>query len=686
MFDKILIANRGEIAVRIAATARRLGIATAAIYSDADAHALHVKMADEAFRVGPAPARQSYLNTEAIIAIAKRSGAEAIHPGYGFLSENGDFAEAVASAGLVFIGPPPAAIRAMGLKDKARVLMHKAGVPVLPGYNGENQSADHLAREAARIGFPILIKPVAGGGGKGMHRVDDAAHLAEALASARREAASSFGDDRVLIEKFLGHARHIEVQIFADAHGHTIHLFERDCSLQRRHQKVIEEAPAPGMTEAMRESMGKAAVAAAIAVGYVGAGTVEFIADVSKGLNKDRFYFMEMNTRLQVEHPVTEMITGVDLVEWQLRIASGEKLPLKQSDLAINGHAIEARLYAEDPAKNFQPQTGGLTYLQFPEGVRIDTGFSQGGTITPHYDPMIAKLIAHGPSRAEALRLLGVALGHTSIGGCRTNLSFLTRLVRDASFAAGDVDTGFIERNIERLATGGPPPPEAIAAALLHALGHLSKPASPSPFDTQTGFELWPGSAKTVKLLTGTTSIQAALTSFNDGKFELNYAGHSLPFVVHPPNSPSPLRGGASSYERREAAGGGGRSGLSAIVLEMQGRVVPMTIFSHDSMLTIEVNGILHEFTTPRSAIQGAESGEGEGNLVIAPMPGLVSIVAVKVGDRVTKGDTIAVTEAMKMEFTLKAPLTGRIATVHAAVGEQVEEGAVIATIEDGDA
>ncbi len=653
MFKKILIANRGEIAVRIAATARRMGIATVAIYSDADREALHVKTADEAFHVGSGPAKQSYLNADAIIAIAKRSAAQAIHPGYGFLSENPDFAEAVTKAGLIFIGPPASAIRAMGLKDQARALMQKAGVPILPGYNGENQNTDHLAREAARTGYPVLIKPVAGGGGKGMHRVDDAAAFPNALATARREAASSFGDDRVLLEKFLPRARHIEIQIFADAHGNTIHLFERDCSLQRRHQKVIEEAPAPGMTEDIRAAMGKAAIAAAIAVNYIGAGTVEFIADVSKGLRKDHFYFMEMNTRLQVEHPVTEMITGLDLVEWQLRIASGEPLP--QQSVSLSGHAVEARLYAEDPARNFQPQAGELTHLEFPQGLRIDTGVQQGDAITTHYDPMIAKLIAHGETRAAALQRLGEALRQTRIGGCRTNLAFLARLLRDPSLASGDVDTSFIERNLERLTKADPPPPVAVAAALLHTLGFLESPLSASPLDTLRGFELWPGSERRVE------GIDATLISFGSNKFELHHAGGALTFSL--------LR---HSGESRNPA------------LEMQGRIISFTIFQHGQTLTVSLDNALHEFTLP--SISAIQSEEHAGNKVIAPMPGLISILNVKAGDRVAKGDTIAVTEAMKMEFALRAPRAGRLARLNAAVGDQIEEGAVIAVIEDGDA
>jgi len=650
MFAKILIANRGEIAVRIARTARRMGIKTVAVYSDADAAALHVKMADEAYRVGPAPARESYLNAEAIIAIAKQYGAEAIHPGYGFLSENPDFAEAVARAGFVFIGPPASAIRAMGLKDKARILMQKADVPVLPGYDGENQDTDHLSGEAARLGFPVLIKPVAGGGGKGMHRVDNSGSFAEKLASAKREAKSSFGDDRVLLEKFLPKARHIEIQIFADTQGNTVHLFERDCSLQRRHQKVIEEAPAPGMTGEMRKRMGKAAVAAAKAVNYVGAGTVEFIADVSHGLHEDRFYFMEMNTRLQVEHPVTEMITGLDLVEWQLRVAAGEPLPGKE--LAISGHAIEARLYAEDPARNFQPQTGALTHLEFPEGIRVDTGVEQGDSITPYYDPMIAKLIAHGETREEARQKLTAALSQTRIGGCRTNLAFLARLLRHPVFISGDADTGFIERNLDLPATGGEPPAEALAAALLHTLGYLTEPATPSPFHTLRGFELWAGSERTLP------GIKATLISLGGNKFELKHTGRVFPFLLRH----------------------SGESGNPA--LESQDRTISFTTVQYGHVLTVHLENSIHEFTLPQhSATQGADADDA-GNLVTAPMPGLLAILNVKPGDRVAKGDTVAVTEAMKMEFALKAPRAGKIAEVRAAVGDQVEEGAVIAVIE----
>ena len=453
MFSSVLIANRGEIACRVIRTAKRLGMRTIAVYSDADADALFVHQADEAYRIGPAPARESYLLGSHIIEVAKHAGAECIHPGYGFLSENAEFAEACVKAGIAFVGPPAKAIRAMGLKDAAKALVERAGVPVVPGYHGAKQEPAFLRERASNIGFPVLIKAVAGGGGKGMRRVDRLIDFEEALLSAQREAANAFGDPRVLVEKYIKTPRHIEMQVFADGHGHAVHLFERDCSLQRRHQKVIEEAPAPGMTDEVRAAMGKAAVDAALAVGYVGAGTVEFIADAGKGLRPDGFFFMEMNTRLQVEHPVTEAITGLDLVELQLRVASGEKLPFAQSDLAIDGHAVEARLYAEDPEKGFLPSTGTLWALRFPEGqgLRIDTGVAEGDAVTPFYDPMIAKVIAHAPSRLAALDLLAQALGETVVAGPRTNVAFLKALCEARQFREGEFDTGFIDRNMDAL-------------------------------------------------------------------------------------------------------------------------------------------------------------------------------------------------------------------------------------------
>ncbi|HEX5213521.1 MAG TPA: acetyl-CoA carboxylase biotin carboxylase subunit, partial [Pseudolabrys sp.] len=453
MFTSVLIANRGEIACRIARTAKRLGLRTIAVYSDADANALHVRLCDEAHAIGPPPAAESYLRGDALVAAAKAARADCIHPGYGFLSENADFAQACLDAGIAFVGPPPAAIRAMGLKSSAKALMEKAGVPVVPGYHGDRQEPKFLKQKAYEIGYPVLIKAVAGGGGKGMRRVDRHADFEAALTAAQREAKAAFGDDRVLIEKYVTAPRHIELQIFADRHGNAIHLNERDCSLQRRHQKVIEEAPAPGMSPDLRAAMGAAAVAAAKAAGYEGAGTIEFIADGQGGLKAGGFWFMEMNTRLQVEHPVTEAITGLDLVEWQFRIAAGEKLPLTQDKVPLNGHAAEARLYAEDPERGFLPSTGKVVALRFPQGagLRVDAGVEAGSEVTPFYDPMIAKLITHGASRDEALDRLAAALDETMIAGPRSNAGFLAALCRAEAFRKGKFDTGFIDRHLAEL-------------------------------------------------------------------------------------------------------------------------------------------------------------------------------------------------------------------------------------------
>ncbi|WP_292447920.1 biotin carboxylase N-terminal domain-containing protein, partial [Mesorhizobium sp.] len=475
MFGKILIANRGEIACRVIRTARKLGVRTVAVYSEADARALHVEMADEAVHVGHSPVGDSYLRGDRIIAAALATGAEAIHPGYGFLSENPDFVDQVMAAGLIFIGPSAASIRAMGLKDAAKRLMEKAGVPVVPGYHGEAQEIVLLATKAREIGYPVLIKARAGGGGKGMRRVDHPDDFSEALSGARREAKAAFGDDRVLVEKYVDKPRHIEVQVFGDNFGNVVHLFERDCSAQRRHQKVIEEAPAPGMTPALRKAMTEAAVKAAKAISYSGAGTIEFIVDASEALKADRFWFMEMNTRLQVEHPVTEMVTGVDLVEWQLRVAAGEKLPKAQNEIALAGHAFEARIYAEDAAKGFLPATGTLYHLKFPDtppedaAMRIETGVRAGDAISPFYDPMIAKLVVHARDRTTALGALRKALARTEVAGSTVNTAFLAALAADADFAAGDIDTGLIGRHQDALVAVPPPSDEAIAAAALAA-------------------------------------------------------------------------------------------------------------------------------------------------------------------------------------------------------------------------
>jgi len=497
MFKSVLIANRGEIATRIIRTARRLGLRVIAVYSEADARALHVRMADEAHPIGPAEAARSYLNAGRIIAAAKASGADCIHPGYGFLSENADFAQTCADAGIVFVGPPPDAIRAMGLKGSAKALMEKASVPVVPGYHGEEQSLDLLRRKADEIGYPVLIKAVAGGGGKGMRKVKQPADFDAALASAQREAQAAFGDPRVLIEKYVTAPRHIEIQVFADRHGNVIHLNERDCSLQRRHQKVIEEAPAPGMSAALRAAIGAAAVKAAQAVGYVGAGTVEFIADGTGRLKQNGFWFMEMNTRLQVEHPVTEVVTGLDLVEWQFRVAAGERLPLTQERVPLKGHAVEARLYAEDPEHGFLPSTGKLLALRFPEaqGVRIDTGVEEGDAVTPYYDPMIAKMIAHGGSRDQALDRLADALELTVVIGPHSNAGFLAALVRAPEFRRGAFDTGFIDAHLAEL--GAVPQPLDKAAAALGAREWLTREQTRiaalepgSPWDAEDGFQL----------------------------------------------------------------------------------------------------------------------------------------------------------------------------------------------------
>ncbi|HEY0104542.1 MAG TPA: biotin carboxylase N-terminal domain-containing protein [Rhizomicrobium sp.] len=617
MFQTLLIANRGEIAVRIARTARRLGVAPVAVYSDADAGSAHVAAADRAVRIGPAPAQQSYLDIAAILAAAKETGADAIHPGYGFLSENAAFAEACAAARIVFVGPPAAAIRAMGLKDRAKALMAAAGVAVVPGYLGEDQSAGRLEAEAARIGYPVLIKAVAGGGGKGMRKVEQAQDFAAALEGAKREAGSAFGNDAVLIEKYVAHPRHIEVQVFADSHGNAVHLFERDCSLQRRHQKVIEEAPAPGMSDAMRAAIGAAAVKAAQAVNYVGAGTIEFIADASDGLKPDRIWFMEMNTRLQVEHPVTEAITGTDLVEWQLRIAAGEPLPRTQDQLAIHGHAIEARLYAEDPQAGFLPSTGTLERLRFGAGVRVDTGVREGDSVTPYYDPMIAKVIGHGRTRAEAAARLASALRHTEIAGLKTNNGLLVRTLTNTAFVQADIDTGFIERHLAELL---PPsaPSDSVLAAAAQAIVDEQRADGGDPWNARDGFRLGGARPPSVALLVaGKPRLVEAAPShapalrLKSGAIAVIDRGDS--FVVHP-------------YDPFEAA-------------EAQG--------------------------TP-------------SDRVVTPMPGRIVQLLVREGDAVAKGQPLAVLEAMKMEHTLLAPAAATVEIVAVAVGDQLQDGAIV--------
>ena len=638
MFGKILIANRGEIACRVIRTARALGVKTVAVYSDADAKAMHVAMADEAVRLGPAPVADSYLRGDQIIEAALKTGAQGIHPGYGFLSENPDFVEAVEKAGLTFIGPSATSIRAMGLKDAAKALMEKANVPVVHGYHGADQSPDFLAQQAAEIGYPVLIKAVAGGGGKGMRRVDDAAHFAEALASAQAEARTAFGNADVLIEKYILSPRHIEVQVFGDGTS-AVHLFERDCSLQRRHQKVIEEAPAPGMTPDLRDRMGAAAVKAAEAINYSGAGTVEFIVD---GTTMD-FWFMEMNTRLQVEHPVTEAITGVDLVEWQLRVASGEPLPMSQSDLTITGHAFEARLYAEDVPAGFLPATGRIAHLQFADDVRADSGVRAGDTITPWYDPMIAKLIVHGPDRDTALRQLARACAETEVAGTVTNLGFLGALARHDGFAAGKVDTGLIERDLDALTNCAAPAAETIALSALIAMGLDGNPAP------QTGFTLWAPVPQTITLSVEGDEVAVKVTAFSGDRFDVA-VGHVTVAV-------------------RRSSGG----------LRLNDQAAPNYI-KHGDRITIFADPVL-EVTIPDPLDRG--SAEATSDAILSPMPGLLRAMEVTAGQMVKAGDRLAVLEAMKMEHILRAPRDGVIATVGATAGSQVEAGALLIALEE---
>ena len=583
MIQSLLIANRGEIACRIIRTAREMGIRTVAVYSDADAKALHVREADEAVHIGPSPARESYLIGEKIIAAAKATGAEAIHPGYGFLSENAEFAQAVADAGLVWVGPKPSSITAMGLKDAAKKLMTDAGVPVTPGYMGENQDPAFLAEQAAEIGYPVLIKAVAGGGGKGMRKVDAAADFADMLASCQREAAASFSNDHVLIEKYILTPRHIEVQVFGDTHGNVVHLFERDCSLQRRHQKVIEEAPAPGMDEATRAAVCSAAERAAQAVNYVGAGTIEFIADASEGLRADRIWFMEMNTRLQVEHPVTEEITGVDLVEWQLRVASGEPIPLKQDELAINGWAMEARLYAEDPAKGFLPSIGTLELFQLPEhSGRVDTGVYEGAEVSPFYDPMIAKVIAWGEDREEARELLSEMLEDSAIWPVRTNSAFLINALDHPDFVAGTVDTGLIGRDGDAMTEEPAPTAQALTNAAMAMV-----PRSP-----QAGFRLNAPDVRTAPFLL-------------DGK--------RVEVELHGPGAEEPapamlVAEGGSVWQLapwRADTSAGGVAGDGAILSPMPGKVIAVDVAAGDKvtkgqkLLTLEAMKMEHSLTAP---------------------------------------------------------------------------------------
>ena len=642
MFRRILIANRGEIAVRVARTCRRLGVEVVAVHSAADAGALHVRVADLAVPLNAEGPAGGYLDGAQIIAAAKAAGAEAIHPGYGFLSENAGFVAEVEAAGLTFIGPSSAAIAAMGLKDAAKARMAEAGVPVVPGYAGEDQSDARLAAEAEAIGYPVMIKAVAGGGGKGMRAVTDPAGFAEALASARAEARAAFGNDAVLIEKLIRNPRHVEVQVMGDG-VRAVHLYERDCSLQRRHQKVIEEAPAPGMTPEVRSAMGAAAVRAAEAIGYAGAGTVEFIVDGSGPLRPDGFWFMEMNTRLQVEHPVTEAVTGLDLVEWQLRIAAGEGLPLAQEDIPLRGHAVEARIYAEDPATGFLPATGRLTEVAWPEGVRVDSGVEAGDAILPHYDPMIAKLIVHGPDRDTALAGLARALREARVAGCRTNLGFLARLAEDPDVRAGRVETGLIGARGAGLAEDPPADPRALAAAALACL-----PAD----QPHRGFALW-------EPLSWQLTLQERGTAH---RVRLSVGGDR-----------AEVTGDGWLVEAVEQAGRW---------WDGQGALPP--VHRHGPALTVYDGAPrLLELPDPLAAAAGGATGEG---VVRAPMPGLVRVLDVAEGAPVAAGDRLAVLEAMKMEHALRAPIAGIVRDCAAREGGQVEAGAVLFRIEpEGD-
>jgi len=682
MFRKLLVANRGEIAGRVMRTAHRLGIRTVAVYSDADRDALHVATADEARRLGPAPASQSYLDIERTIAAAVASGADAVHPGYGFLSENPAFVEACTAAGIVFVGPPAAAVRAMGLKDAAKRLMEAAGVPVVPGYHGETQDDATLLAHARRIGFPVLVKAVAGGGGKGMRRVDTEAEFGDALEGARREARASFGDDRVLVERCVTKPRHVEVQVFADAHGNAVHLFERDCSLQRRHQKVVEEAPAPGMTPAMRAAMGEAAVAAARAIDYRGAGTVEFIADASEGLREDRFWFMEMNTRLQVEHPVTEMVTGTDLVEWQLRVAAGEPLPVAPADLTITGHAVEARIYAEDPERGFLPATGVLAHLAIPEEsthLRIDRGVRGGDAVTSHYDPMIAKVVAHGTDRTTALERLAGALRAFEIAGVVTNIPFLSRLIMDPGFRAGTVDTGLIDRRLDALLARDPVPEPVLAVAALHAVGALVPPATGGawndPWSALVGWRAWGVATQRADFRIDGEAVEARVTFMEGGAIRID-AGGAIPIDA---GGAMRIDTGSVSLAVRPGRRDGGR-----IALELEDRIVTVGVVPAGAGLHVLHDGRTYTVTRPDHAAEDDESTGGPTQ-VTAPLPGKVVKVSVRSGDTVERGATLAVLEAMKMELGVEAPRGGRIDEVAVSEGDQVVEGAVLVTFLDED-
>ena len=666
MFKKILIANRGEIACRVAATAKRLGIQTVAVYSDADAQAKHVAACDEAIHIGGNAPKDSYLRWERILEAARQTGAQAIHPGYGFLSENEDFANACAQAGLVFIGPPASAIRAMGLKAESKQLMEKAGVPLVPGYHGTDQNPELLQSEADRIGYPVLIKASAGGGGKGMRLVEKREDFATALASCQREAINSFGNDAVLIEKYVQRPRHIEIQVFGDTQGNVVYLFERDCSVQRRHQKVLEEAPAPGMTPALRQKMGEAAVAAAKAVGYVGAGTVEFIVEQPGGYDQPeamQFYFMEMNTRLQVEHPVTEAITGQDLVEWQLRVAAGQPLPKRQDELQISGHAIEARICAENPDNGFLPATGTLHVYRKPacssfviSEVRVDDGVREGDAISPFYDSMIAKLIVHGDTREQALARLDAALAQTQIVGLSSNVQFLRHVVKSEAFAQAKLDTALIEREKAVLfQQTAVPTPLAVAIAVAQQLQAEQALETADPFSHRDGWHSHGTVHRSFTFVQDSATIQAVLTYGRHGALQLQVGNVAAPLHWQPQGD--------------------------GLLVEFAGA---------RSTAQVHVTGEARHIFTPRGAavlqlqdpLAHAGAGHSEGGRLTAPMPGKLVSFAVKAGDAVTKGQALAVMEAMKMEHTIAAPADGVVQELLYAPGDQVTEGAELIRIE----
>ncbi|MYN12490.1 ATP-grasp domain-containing protein [Pusillimonas sp. TS35] len=681
MFTTLLIANRGEIACRVAATARRMGLRTVAVYSDADTTARHVAACDTAVHIGGPEPRQSYLRADAIIDAARRSGAQAIHPGYGFLSENQAFAQACADAGIVFVGPPGSAIAAMGSKSAAKSLMEKAGVPLVPGYHGDNQDSAFLQQQADAIGYPVLIKASAGGGGKGMRIVNSADAFADALASCKREAASSFGDDKVLIERYLTKPRHIEIQVFADTYGNCVYLFERDCSVQRRHQKVIEEAPAPGMTEERRRAMGEAAVAAAKAVGYVGAGTVEFIAEPD-----GRFYFMEMNTRLQVEHPVTEMITGHDLVEWQLRVAAGQPLPARQENLRLAGHAIEARIYAENPDNGFLPSIGTLSTLVFPPhvafrngDVRVDGGVRVGDTITPYYDPMIAKLIVRGDDRDQARARMAQALADIRSVGVQTNIAFLRRLMLDDAFAAADLDTGLIERRNHALFPPARPATETELALAVAAL--LARQGLPShnprnaerrqdPWNAADGWRVAGQYRQAFTLVDGSISRQVRIAS----------ADGAWTFAVLPEGATAADPGETLAHHlewRVQEAGG-----VYQIRIRLDGTDANASVVIEGERIHVYAQGATRVLQLHDPVTHASDDAGDHGGSLAAPMPGKIIAIAVQAGDTVRSGDTLLVMEAMKMEHTISAPKDGTVGEIFFAVGDQVTDGAELITLE----